>query len=50
MSVTDLNRVEKAISKTLQDKMCHCVPQALGWVSLVFAAMPEVDLIVSRLS
>lgn len=51
MSVTDLNHVQKAISKTADDKTCHLLPQALillGFVSLIFAAMPELDLIVSR--
>ncbi|MGK6316944.1 phosphatase PAP2 family protein [Neorhizobium sp. DT-125] len=52
MSVTDLNHVQKAISKTVGDKTCHLPPQALmllGLVSLIFAAIPELDLIVSRL-
>lgn len=51
MSVTDLNHLQKAISKTVEDKACRLLPQALillGFVSLFFAAMPELDLIVSR--
>ncbi len=52
MNVTHLNHVQKAISKTGEDKACHLLPHALmllGLVSLIFAAMPELDLIVSRL-
>ena len=52
MNVTDLNHVQKAISKTANDKTRHLLPQALillGLVSLIFAAVPELDLIVSRL-
>jgi membrane-associated phospholipid phosphatase len=51
MNVTDLNHVQKAISKTVEDKACNLLSQALmllGFVSLIFAAMPELDLIVSR--
>nr|WP_099056225.1 phosphatase PAP2 family protein [Rhizobium sp. ACO-34A] len=51
MNVTDLNHGQKAISKTVDDEACHLLPQALillGFVSLIFAAMPELDLIVSR--
>lgn len=51
MNVTDLNHVQKAISKTVEDKTRHLLAQALillGFVSLIFAAMPELDLIVSR--
>src|SRR3546814_12948257 len=51
MTVTDLNHVEKATSKTVEDKARHLLPQALiflGFVSVIFAAMPELDLIVSR--
>jgi membrane-associated phospholipid phosphatase len=51
MNVTDLNHVQKANSKTLEDEACHLLPQALivlGFVSLFFAAVPELDLIVSR--
>jgi hypothetical protein len=51
MSVTNLNRGEKAISKTLEDKTRHLGPRALtllGLGSLVFAALPELDLVVSR--
>jgi hypothetical protein len=51
MSVTNLNRGEKAISKTLEDKRRHLGPRALtllGLGSLVFAALPKLDLVVSR--
>ncbi|TDK29348.1 phosphatase PAP2 family protein [Rhizobium deserti] len=51
MSVTDLDNVQNAISKTAKGKACHLLSQALlllGFVSLIFAAMPELDLIVSR--
>ncbi|KQT01620.1 hypothetical protein ASG42_26775 [Rhizobium sp. Leaf391] len=51
MNVTDLNHLQKAISKTVEDKSCHFLRQALmllGLVSLIFAAVPELDLIVSR--
>jgi membrane-associated phospholipid phosphatase len=51
MNVTDLNHVQKAISKTVEDKACHLLSQALmllGLVSVIFAAMPELDLMVSR--
>jgi membrane-associated PAP2 superfamily phosphatase len=51
MNVTDLNHVQKAISKTADDKTRHLLPQALillGLVSVIFAAVPELDLIVSR--
>jgi membrane-associated phospholipid phosphatase len=52
MNVTDINHVQKAISKTADDRTRHLLPQALillGFVSLIFAAVPELDLIVSRL-
>lgn len=52
MSVTDLNHLEKAISKTAADKTRRLLSQTLmflGLVSLFFAAMPELDLFVSRL-
>lgn len=51
MNATDLNHVQKAISKTVEEKASHLLPAALillGLVSLIFAAMPELDLIVSR--
>jgi lipid A 4'-phosphatase len=51
MSVTDLNDVQNATSKTGENKASRLLPQALmllGFVSLIFAAMPELDLIVSR--
>ena len=51
MIVTDLNHVQKAVSKPAEDITRHLLLQAfvlLGFVSLLFAAMPEIDLIVSR--
>lgn len=52
MNVTDINRVQKAISKTADDRPRNLLAQALillGFVSLIFAAVPELDLIVTRL-
>ncbi|MCO5731569.1 phosphatase PAP2 family protein [Rhizobium sp. SSA_523] len=52
MSVTDLNQDQNAISKTEGRKADDLLPQALilvGLISLVFAAVPELDLIVTRL-
>lgn len=52
MNVTDLNLVQKAISKNVEDEARHLLPQALillGFVSMIFAAIPELDLLVSRL-
>lgn len=52
MSVTDLNDVRKAISKEADGKAYHLVPHSLvllGIVSVVFSAIPELDLVVSRL-
>ncbi|HEV7433990.1 MAG TPA: phosphatase PAP2 family protein [Pseudorhizobium sp.] len=51
MSVTDLNRIQKPRTKTVEDKARDLLPQALillGFVSVIFAAVPELDLIVSR--
>jgi membrane-associated phospholipid phosphatase len=51
MNLTDLNHFQNAISKTENDKACHLLPRALiflGFVSLIFAAIPELDLIASR--
>ena len=51
MNVTDLNHAQKAISKTVGDEARHLLAPALillGLVSLIFAAVPELDLIVSR--
>jgi lipid A 4'-phosphatase len=51
MNVTDLNHAQKAISKTVGAEACRLLPQALillGFVSLSFAVMPELDLMVSR--
>ncbi len=51
MNVTDLNYVEKSTSKTVECMASQLLPTALillGFVSLIFAAMPELDLIVSR--
>ena len=51
MSVAGLNRVQKETSETVTDSRRDLLPQALvllGLVSLVFAAMPELDLMVSR--
>lgn len=51
MIVTDLEHVQKAVSKPAEDRTRHLLPQALvllGFVSLLFAAMPEIDLIISR--
>ncbi|MFN7025054.1 MAG: phosphatase PAP2 family protein [Pseudorhizobium sp.] len=52
MNVTHLSQSEKALSKTDTDKTKDFLLQALillGFVSIIFAAFPEVDLIVSRL-
>lgn len=52
MNVTHLSQSEKAISKPATDKTKDLLLQAfilLGFVSIIFAAVPEVDLIVSRL-
>jgi membrane-associated phospholipid phosphatase len=51
MSVTDLNPSQKAIAKTGNDKTPDFLPQALallGFASLIFAAAPQLDLMVSR--
>ncbi len=51
MSVTDLNDVQKATSRTCENEGCRLLPQAfmlLGFVSLIFAAIPDLDLVVSR--
>jgi PAP2 (acid phosphatase) superfamily protein len=51
MSLTDLNGVQKANAKTGDDGTRILLLQSfalLGLVSLVFAAVPELDLIVSR--
>jgi membrane-associated PAP2 superfamily phosphatase len=51
MNVTDLNHGQKAISKNADDKTRNLLPQALillGLVSVIFAAVPELDLMVSR--
>ena len=51
MNVTDLRQSRKAISTPASDKPKDYLPQAfilLGFVSLIFAAVPEVDLMVSR--
>nr|WP_145959101.1 hypothetical protein [Rhizobium sp. ACO-34A] len=51
MIVTDLKHVQKAVSKRAEDITRHFLPQALvllGFVSLLFAAMPEIALILSR--
>lgn len=51
MKVTDLNHDQKANSQTVEDEACRLLPQALillGFVSLIFTAMPELDLMVSR--
>ncbi|NKN39040.1 phosphatase PAP2 family protein [Agrobacterium sp. a22-2] len=51
MSITDLNPSQKAIAKIGNDKERDLLPQALGllgFASLIFAAMPELDLMVSR--
>lgn len=50
MNVTHLTRSEKAISEPATDKTKDFLLQAvilLGLVSIIFAAVPEVDLIVS---
>lgn len=52
MSVTELNPVQKANAKTGDDRTHPLLLQSLallGLVSLVFAALPELDLMVSRL-
>lgn len=52
MTVTDLTIAQKAISKTADDKSHRLLAQSLmllGLVSLMFAAMPSIDLSVSRL-
>ena len=51
MNVTHLNQSEIAISKPATDKTKDYLLKAfilLGFVSIFFAAVPEVDLIVSR--
>lgn len=51
MDVTDLNHVQKANPKTVEDEAHRLLPEALmllGFVSLIFATVPEIDLIVSR--
>ncbi|KQQ46057.1 hypothetical protein ASF69_07615 [Rhizobium sp. Leaf311] len=51
MSVTNLNHVQKAIAETGHDTPRNVLPQALallGLASLIFAAIPELDLMVSR--
>jgi hypothetical protein len=51
MNAVDLSHGQKANSKTIEERECHFLPQALmllGLVSLVSAAMPELDLIVGR--
>jgi membrane-associated PAP2 superfamily phosphatase len=52
MNVTGLDHVQKETSRTVKDSKGDFLPQALmllGFVSLIFAAMPDLDLIVSRL-
>lgn len=51
MSVTDLNPVQKANAKTGDDRtriLFHQSLALLGLVSLIFTALPELDLMVSR--
>ena len=51
MSVIDLSQVQKATAKTTDEESRDLLPQALillGLVSMIFAAVPELDLIVSR--
>lgn len=51
MSVTDLNPVQNANAKTGDDRTRTLLLQSLallGFISLVFAALPELDLLVSR--
>lgn len=52
MTATDLNHIQKSTSKPADDSTPNLLLQALlllGLVSLIFAAVPELDLIVSRL-
>jgi membrane-associated phospholipid phosphatase len=52
MSVTDISRTQKAIRKAAHDKRRHSITLAaslLGLVSLIFATIPELDLVVARL-
>ena len=52
MSVTDLSCTQKAIRKAAHDRRRYWLTAAvssLGLVSLIFAIMPELDLVVARM-